>query len=41
MINGHRPRPDQDAVFALVMAVADGSLDEVAEIAAQLEKSLL
>ena len=41
VINGRRPRPDQDAVFELVMAVADGSLDEVAEIAAQLEKSLL
>lgn len=36
-INGHRVVATQDEVFDLVLAVAEGSLDEVAEIAKRLE----
>jgi death-on-curing protein len=37
VLNGRAPRVDQDAVFDLVMAVADGTLDDVRAIAARLE----
>jgi death on curing protein len=37
VLNGRPPRIDQDAVFDLVMAVADGTFDDVPSIAAALE----
>ena len=36
VLNGRPPRIDQDAVFDLVMAVADGTLDDVPYIAGGL-----
>ncbi|MCD2187879.1 Fic family protein [Actinomycetospora sp. SF1] len=38
VLNGRPPRIDQDAVFNLVMAVADGTLDDVTSIAAALDE---
>jgi death-on-curing protein len=36
VINGHRPRVDQDGAFDLVMAVADGSITDIGTIAERL-----
>lgn len=36
VLNGHPPRVDQDAAFDLVVAVADGTLRELDEIAERL-----
>lgn len=36
VVNGRPPRVDQDAAFDLVIAVADGSLDDIGAIAARL-----
>lgn len=38
VLNGHPPRTDQDPVFDLVMAVAEGALVELDQIAAGLER---
>ncbi|MDL5158900.1 type II toxin-antitoxin system death-on-curing family toxin [Actinomycetospora termitidis] len=40
VINGCRPRVDQDAVFDLVVAVASGELDEIGAIADRLDALL-
>jgi death-on-curing protein len=38
VINGHPPRVDQDEAFDLVMAVAEGTLTDVGEIADRLAR---
>ena len=38
VVNGRPPRVDQDAAFELVMAVADGSLADVEEIAERITR---
>jgi death on curing protein len=38
VVNGRPPRVDQDAAFELVMAVADGSLADVEEIAERIAR---
>ena len=40
VLNGRPPRPDQDAVFDLVMDVAGGVVDDVGEIASRIEALL-
>jgi death-on-curing protein len=40
VLNDRPPRPDQDAVFQLVMDVAGGDLDDLGEIAARIESLL-
>jgi death-on-curing protein len=40
VLNDRPPRPDQDAVFRLVMDVAGGDLDDLGEIATRIESLL-
>lgn len=40
VLNDRPPRPDQDAVFQLVVDVAGGDLDDLGEIAARIESLL-
>jgi death on curing protein len=40
VLNDRPPRPDQEAVFQLVMDVAGGDLDDLGEIAARIESLL-
>ncbi|WP_433033223.1 type II toxin-antitoxin system death-on-curing family toxin [Actinomycetospora sp. CA-053990] len=40
VLNDRPPRPDQDAVFQLVMDVAGGDLDDLGEIATRIESLL-